>query len=134
VKSSKPDFSDWLENYLPDRESLHAKQGALPLRRKDVEEAPITARLDIHGMVRAEADRRVRCFVRDARKEGHRRVLIIHGKGSNSQGPAVLGPMVRQILNGHPDVLGLENPPERLGGKGAVVVLLRPPAVSVRGK
>jgi DNA-nicking Smr family endonuclease len=53
-------------------------------------------------------------------------VLVIHGKGLNSQGgAAVLRKLARHWLTQHQQVLGYCDAPAKDGGSGAVLVLLK---------
>ncbi len=80
-------------------------------------------RLDLHGMTREEAIDSLKDFIRNCRRKGVRRALIIHGKGSSA--PAVLRPLALEILKTLPEVedFGPAAPAE--GGRGATWILLR---------
>jgi DNA-nicking Smr family endonuclease len=85
--------------------------------------------LDLHGLRAADAVRRVERFVGEARSAGHRRVLIITGRGLRS---GHTGPVLREEIAGllsnaarRLGVLGLVSAPPSLGGTGALLVLLR---------
>jgi DNA-nicking Smr family endonuclease len=45
----------------------------------------IRAHVDLHGLTRIEARDRVEHFVADSRRRGYRCVLIVHGRGLNSE-------------------------------------------------
>lgn len=84
------------------------------------------AELDLHGLRAHVAEARVLQMVRDARREGHRRILIITGKGEDGEG--VLRENVpdwlrSQQLSRH--VLAFCQAPRAFGGEGALCVLLR---------
>ena len=88
------------------------------------------ARLDLHGQTREEALRAVERFVLRSRAEGHRAVLVIHGRGQNSEaGEPVLRPALQEWLAGaaaaRAGVMAFAPAPARAGGTGATVVLLR---------
>ena len=88
------------------------------------------ARLDLHGQTREEALRAVERFVLRSRADGHRAVLVIHGRGQNSEaGEPVLRPALQEWLASaagvRAGVMAFAPAPPRAGGTGATVVLLR---------
>lgn len=99
------------------------------VRKLRAGEVPVEARLDLHGLTRARADRAVAGFVAASRAARRRCLLIIHGRGlhSGDDGPA-LRDAVREALTigGQAgSVLACCAAPARLGGPGATLVLLR---------
>ncbi|WP_267425503.1 Smr/MutS family protein [Methylobacterium sp. GC_Met_2] len=93
----------------------------------------IDARIDLHGMVQAEAHAALTGFLLRARAAGHAYVLVVTGKGGSSYGEAfaergVLRRSVPHWLRG-PDlrgiVLGFEEAARHHGGGGALYVRLR---------
>lgn len=81
--------------------------------------------LDLHGMTATVAEESLRRFLREARDEGARCVLIVHGKGLKSAaGQSVLRPLVERMLTNRRDVLAFCSAPPGRGGSGAVLVLL----------
>jgi DNA-nicking Smr family endonuclease len=83
------------------------------------------ASIDLHGLVAAEAERRLKLFLESSRRRGLSKILIIHGKGNHSEEGPVLGAAVRRVLD-ECDYAGRRGIPERrLGGKGAIWVILR---------
>ena len=88
------------------------------------------ARLDLHGQTREEALRAAERFVLRSRADGHRAVLVIHGRGQNSEaGEPVLRPALHEWLASaaaaRAGVMAFAPAPARAGGTGATVVLLR---------
>jgi DNA-nicking Smr family endonuclease len=88
------------------------------------------ARLDLHGQTREEALRAVERFMLRARADGRRAVLVIHGRGQNSEaGEPVLRPALHEWLAGaaaaRAGVMAFAPAPPRAGGTGATIVLLR---------
>lgn len=59
-------------------------------------------------------------------REGRAEALVIHGKGHGSAGGiSVLGPLVRQWCNNHPELVARwEEAPAFWGGAGGIVVTL----------
>jgi DNA-nicking Smr family endonuclease len=87
-------------------------------------------RLDLHGRTRDEALRAAERLVLRARAEGRRAVLLIHGRGQNSEaGEPVLRPALHAWLGSaaaaKAGVMAFAPAPPRSGGTGATVVLLR---------
>ena len=80
---------------------------------------PAWKEIDLHGMVREEARRRVLAALEDCRRAGVKRLRIVHGKGTGA-----LRDEVRFLLEEHPAVEDLLVPPPRRGGDGAVEVRL----------
>lgn len=119
------DFSgseEFIEGASPgtDRNLLRA------LRRGDFS---IQGRLDLHGMTQAQAREAVERFLSDSRRASKRCVLIIHGRGLNSQDQV---PVLKEWLKGWLSqkrignmVLAFSTARPQDGGAGAVYVLLR---------
>ncbi|MGR8940551.1 MAG: Smr/MutS family protein [Gammaproteobacteria bacterium] len=86
----------------------------------------LDAEIDLHGLTREEAKRRLLVFLHRAVIDGCRCVLIIHGKGYRSQdNHPVLKNNLNLWLRQHQDVLAFCSAKPRDGGAGAVLVLLR---------
>lgn len=86
------------------------------------------ARVDLHGLDEVSARRRVHEVLLEARRQGDRCVLVIHGRGSHSQGGAVLKEALLDWLAEPPvgsDVLAFASAKGGDGGVGATYVLLR---------
>ena len=88
------------------------------------------ARVDLHGQTREESLRAVERFVLRSRADGLRTVLVIHGRGQNSEaGEPVLRPALQEWLASaaaaRAGVMAFAPAPPRAGGTGATVVLLR---------
>ncbi len=89
---------------------------------------PIDARLDLHGMRAEEARDATTAFLRDKRARGERCVLVIHGRGEHSIGPAVLRGEVATWLSqttASEHVAAFVTAVDSDGGEGAVYVLIR---------
>ena len=99
------------------------------LRRLRRGEVPIDARIDLHGMVLAEARGHLDLFVRTMRARGERCLLVIHGKGKHSPGGlGVLRGEIAAWLSQRPaseHVAAFATAVDDDGGEGAVYVLLR---------
>ena len=88
----------------------------------------IDARLDLHGLKRAEAHNLLYDFLARARERGLRHVLVITGKGRSGGSEGALRREVPQWLD-KPEfrllVSGLETSSRAHGGEGALYVRLR---------
>jgi DNA-nicking Smr family endonuclease len=86
-------------------------------------------RIDLHGLRREPAARRLADRIASARQRGLRCVLVIHGRGQRSAGgEAVLRDALPDWLStgrSAKNVLAFAPAPIRLGGEGATLVLLR---------
>lgn len=84
--------------------------------------------LDLHGLDARAAEEAVRRAVLDARAAGARCLRVVHGRGRRSPGEPVLRAALPEWLERPPLdrlVLAWSRAPERLGGDGASLVLLR---------
>lgn len=98
------------------------------LRRLGRGEPAAEAQLDLHGLHRDEAARKVRAFVAQSVAAGRRAVRIVHGVGLHSSGEPVLPTEVARCLHAAlatGEVLAFRPAPPTAGGAGAVHVLLR---------
>jgi DNA-nicking Smr family endonuclease len=87
------------------------------------------ARIDLHGLDAAGAERELRRALLNAHEAGARCVLVVHGRGRRSEGPAVLREAFPDWLAEPPlgpRVLAFATAAPRHGGGGASYVLLRP--------
>ena len=95
-------------------------------RRLAQGQIPIEARLDLHGLTAAQAERRLARFVDQAARTGARCVLVITGKGSEGKG--VLRRLVPLWLKTPPlsgQILAISQARQADGGGGALYVMLR---------
>jgi len=84
------------------------------------------AELDLHGLRVEQARHAVLSFLDECLEHGIRCVRIVHGKGYGSQGlEPVLKDKTRTWLVQKAEVLAFSEAPEREGGAGALLVLLR---------
>jgi DNA-nicking Smr family endonuclease len=100
------------------------------LRRLKAGELRVEARLDLHGRKRDEALGALERFVADARAQGRRCVLVVHGRGAHSADDApVIKPMVWRWLAASSlavsVVLAFASARPAQGGAGATLVLLK---------
>jgi len=128
---SRSGFSDDLQ--LSD---FHNVDRAMAKRIKRTKYA-VEGVLDLHGYTVDRAFETVRNFVFEAYNQGKRCVIIVTGKGYGKAAEderdifavrGVLRDMVPQWLNAQdvrPLILSVSNPPENMGGSGALYIILR---------
>lgn len=100
-----------------------------PVRRKIARgRLALEARIDLHGMMQAEAHDLLHAFLLSAHERGLRHVLVITGKGSSFGSEGILKRAVPQWL-AHRDFRGLvsgyETAARGHGGEGALYVRLK---------
>ena len=81
--------------------------------------------LDLHRKTLKEAHKDVFDFVTEGVEHGLRTVMILHGKGVQSNPPAFLKSFVNKWLPQMDEVLAFHSAQKHQGGVGAVYVLLR---------
>lgn len=85
----------------------------------------IKARLDLHRVTLADAREQVYQFLRQAHEQGHRTVLITHGKGQHSPTPARLKSYVFHWMAESELVLAWHSAQPHHGGAGSTYVMVR---------
>ena len=86
----------------------------------------VTAELDLHGYIVAEARIALTDFLKECRRHGDRCVRIVHGKGHGSQQKLpVLKNKVNSWLQQRDEILAFCSARPADGGTGAVYVLLK---------
>ncbi len=119
-------MNNWLDSeegwndFKKDEQSDKSSKGELRsfLRKLSPEDE-----IDLHGKTTVEAEHLLKDFIKQSKKNGLRKILIIHGKGNHSKSGPVLGTWVKHYLEssslcgetGHPD--------KRDGGSGATWVI-----------
>lgn len=128
AENSHAALESWLcEHGVIDKDALYAEQKKHENLRDDkkVHLAPADEVIDLHGLSRDEAWRRLDAFVTACAARGCAKLLIIHGKGNHSGKEPVLADLVRSFIeydsrlgkSGHPGI--------RDGGSGATWVLIK---------
>ena len=123
-------MEDFLKLYPPTGKiEIEKKQGE-PKKtpqspgRKTLEKMEPQCTLDVHGLRAEEAKREVQSFIRKCRRSKIKKGFIIHGKGLHSEDGAVLRPMIRKLLDSHPQIKNWGKAPLREGGEGATWFIL----------
>jgi DNA-nicking Smr family endonuclease len=130
-ETARPDphpLSAWIAAYGvydKDAEDPELNGDALPAaerRRRLLARRP-DASIDLHGLTAEEAWSALEHFFETSRRQGCRKLAIIHGKGNHSRGEAVLKRLVRQFIEGCP--FAGESGHGSQGGTGTTWVVLK---------
>jgi DNA-nicking Smr family endonuclease len=97
---------------------------ARTLKRLAAGQYSIQDEIDLHHLRSADAESALKRFLDQARAEDRFCVQVIHGKGLRSESTPVLKALVDRLLRLRADVLAFASAPPRMGGTGAVLVLL----------
>lgn len=116
-------LSDLSFEHAPDE---FLRNGVSRLTLRKLRRSAVQDTLDLHGNTTDAARALLQQFLFAAVQGRLRCVLVIHGKGINSQnGEAVLRTHTRRWLVQHPQVLAFCAAPPEKGGSGAVLILLK---------
>lgn len=127
--AAKKSEEEWIGRYgVIDKDSAADAEKERERERSSgyAKNLPIEAVIDLHGLTRDEAMRRLEGFVASCARRGMRKILVIHGKGIHTSGSdPVLGDATRDFIerdsrcgmSGHPDARG--------GGSGATWIALK---------
>ena len=123
---------------LPLSPGKHGEKPALQMDKRLKQrfqrgELPIDARLDLHGLTLANAERAMSKLIRESVAQQKRCLLVITGKGARSaesglQARGVLRAWLPDYLKRGPwreQILGVTPARQEMGGAGAFYVLLR---------
>ncbi|MHC5224677.1 Smr/MutS family protein [Ignatzschineria sp. LJL83] len=81
--------------------------------------------IDLHGLTASEARDELQHFLYHALKQNFFCVKIIHGQGNSSKGDPVIRGLIERWLKLQIDVLAFANPPQKMGGRGVTLCILR---------
>lgn len=81
--------------------------------------------VDLHGLTREEAWNQLETFFSQSKSQGAEKVLIVHGKGTHSEGEAVLQRTTREFIERCPYAGQSGTASVAEGGSGATWVLLK---------
>lgn len=121
--SASQDMTSWIDRYPPEYQDHEHEQTPTHTRRRNPEKMKVEASLDLHGHRLDEALAATDRFIEESLSQGHRKVVIVHGKGENGQG--ILRREIRTHLERNPmtGAMGYSRGAE--GGRGALWVVLR---------
>jgi len=121
MKIDRADIAEVLASARPVAETpvkaARARGVSVSLQR---EEADVPTEINVIGHTVDDASREVEKFVDRAFLAGLPRVRVVHGSGMG-----ILRKALRQMLEQHPHVAAVAEPPQNEGGGGATVVELR---------
>ena len=119
-------MEEWLSKYPPqDKDKDLRNDKPNPVSRRKLIRMSVQKSLDLHGLTVEEAETEVKNFLQQSKREGLRKVLIIHGKGYHSAGKPVLKREVLKLLEKNPAAGEFGTADRKDGGSGAVWVLLK---------
>lgn len=129
--SAQPSHCDDNPLSLPDDLALCDPHDIAGLRKNGVQEGvyrklrlgqyPPQDSLDLHRLTLKDARTQVHQFLQYAQQQGLRTLLITHGKGATG----LMKSYCWHWLTEHPLVLAWHSAPQRQGGAGATLVLIR---------
>lgn len=107
----------------------HLQNGYSPklLRQLRRGQFVVEAELDLHHLRQHEARALLGRFLIECRRDRHRCIRIIHGKGKGAEQGSVLKAMTDRVLRQRAEVIGFTSARPQDGGTGAVLVLLQAP-------
>jgi DNA mismatch repair protein MutS2 len=118
MKIARDDIAEVLAGVAPTPvKAARAKGISVSLRNED---QAVPGEINVIGCTVDDASREVEKFVDRAFLAGLPRVRVVHGSGMG-----VLRKALRQLLQQHPHVESVTEPPQKEGGAGATVVELR---------
>jgi DNA-nicking Smr family endonuclease len=121
--TDQQNMDDLISRYPPNEqkeEDQDRQNGETNPRQRETQ-----AVLDLHGMSSREAEQALENFIHLARRRGHQKVLIVHGKGHHSKGEPVLRGVVHRYLEKCPYTGAFGPATAKQGGRGATWVSLR---------
>ena len=116
------DTEDSWNDFEKDEQTTESSKGEL---RSFLRKLPPEDEIDLNGKTTVEAENLLSNFIRQSKKNGLRKVLIIHGKGKHSQNGPVLSIWVRGYLESSALCGETGSPDKRDGGTGATWVILK---------
>ncbi len=120
------DDTNWI-NSDPESEMRYARDGVSSklLRRLAQGDFLPDDTIDLHGLTASSARDELQMFLYSALKRNLFCVKIIHGQGNSSKNDPVIRGLIDRWLRLQIDVLAFANPPQRYGGRGVTLCILR---------
>ena len=117
---------DELERYKKEKEREEINDRILAVKKRERLRKMSPERvLDLHGYRVKEAEETIHAFIRDCKRSGIKKVLIIHGKGKHTKGEPVLKNTVIKTLEKEPLAGEFGVADREYGGKGALWLIIR---------
>ncbi len=120
MKIDRADIAEVLTNARPAETPVTAARARGISVSLQSEDANVPSEINVIGRTVDDASREVERFVDRAFLAGLPRVRVVHGSGMG-----ILRKALRQLLQQHPHVAAVAEPPQNEGGGGATVVELR---------
>src|SRR4051812_38052851 len=120
MKVERADIAEVLTNARPAESPVTAARARGISVSLENEAASVPSEINVIGRTVDDASREVERFVDRAFLAGLPRVRVVHGSGMG-----ILRKALRQLLQQHPHVAAVAEPPQNEGGGGATVVELR---------
>jgi DNA mismatch repair protein MutS2 len=120
MKVERADIAEVLTNARPAESPVTAARARGISVSLENEAANVPSEINVIGRTVDDASREVEKFVDRAFLAGLPRVRVVHGRGMG-----ILRKALRQLLQQHPHVAAVAEPPQNEGGGGATVVELR---------
>jgi DNA mismatch repair protein MutS2 len=120
MKIDRADIAEVLANARPAETPVTAARARGISVSLQSEDANVPSEINVIGRTVDDASREVERFVDRAFLAGLPRVRVVHGSGMG-----ILRKALRQLLQQHPHVAAVAEPPQNEGGGGATVVELR---------
>tara|TARA_B100000614_G_C14102867_1_gene307998 strand:+ start:82 stop:456 length:375 start_codon:yes stop_codon:yes gene_type:complete len=120
-----PDAMKRLLNRYPPPAGYRKPDDDTPVEHLAPRKLPIERTLDLHGCTVAEATSQLDAFVRRAARDGVRKILVVHGKGSHPGSEGALKTMVREFFETSPHIGTTGHPGAEHGGAGATWAIVR---------
>ena len=129
-KKKQKNMDDYLDKYLPDTTSIEEKElnqnNEIPGEKRTKRLKMKSQRtLDLHGMRVKDACKAVDRFLSECKKDGIKKVLIIHGKGKHSRERYILAKRIKEHIQKNPITGECGIAEKGSGGSGALWVLIR---------
>lgn len=86
---------------------------------------PVEREIDLHGHTVESATVALDAFIRQAQRDGLRKILIIHGKGSHANSEGALRELTRSVLERNPAIGTTGTASAEQGGSGATWAVVR---------
>lgn len=122
----------WLNRHgIEDKDSARVSLSKTDVLRSKAEERrrlrkmKPEAVIDLHGLTCDDAEAALDAFFTDCRRQGVRKILIVHGKGLHSEGSPVLASLVRSYIERNPRAGESGVASREEGGNGALWVILK---------
>ncbi len=128
-KKESQEFINHIENLSVDntKETPYSDVSPRKIKIPKKSKLNIEDEIDLHGLIKLEAENRLKNFFVNAKSEHLKVVLVISGKGKHSEGGPSLKPFVEKWFKneGKSFIKSYGIAPKAHGGEGAFIVFLK---------